>query len=94
MGSLEKYIIQSCNLIATLQKLLQYELATQLPIFKKILTNEYPSLSSHGNGVLVGYFFKNSKYVYNLTSHLVALEKAKPYPLFQKIPPDSKKKKP
>ena len=36
-----------------------------------------PSLNSHENGVLAGCFFKNSKYVYNLTSHLVAIENAK-----------------
>ena len=34
------------------------------------------SLNSHENGVLTGCFFKNSKYVYNLTSHLVAVGKA------------------
>ena len=32
-----------------------------------------PSLNSHENGVLAGYFFKNSKYVYKHPSHLIAL---------------------
>ena len=36
-----------------------------------------PSLNSHENGVLAGCFFKNSKYVYKLTSHLVAIENVK-----------------
>ena len=30
---------------------------------------KYPSLNSHGKRLLVGYFFKNSKYVYNIPSY-------------------------
>ena len=36
--------------------------------YKRILVGYFakvPSLNSHENGVLRGYFFKNSKYVYN-----------------------------
>ena len=32
-----------------------------------------PSLNSHEKGILAGYFFKNSKYVYKYPSHLIAL---------------------
>ena len=32
-----------------------------------------PSLNSHEKGILAGYFFKNSKYVYKHPSHLIAL---------------------
>ena len=31
------------------------------------------SLNSHENGVLAGYFFKNSKYIYKYSSQLIAL---------------------
>ena len=32
-----------------------------------------PSLNSHENGVLAGYFFKNSKYIYKYSSQLISL---------------------
>ena len=54
----------------------------------------YPSLNSHENGVLRGYFFKNSKNVYKHSSHLIALGKIKPHPRFQNLLPKSEKKKP
>ena len=37
---------------------------------------KHPSLNSHENGVLRGCFFKNSKYVYNIPSHLIAIGSA------------------
>ena len=52
-----------------------------LPVYIKVTKNAFwwgatqnlPSLNSHENGVLAGYFFKNSKYIYKYPSQLIAL---------------------
>ena len=41
-----------------------------------------------------GKFVGSNPIFFEKTPHIVALEKAKPYPHFQNLPPASKKKKP